>query len=57
VAVIYLDRRLPDGSSGLPGGTAGHRIAPLCGLAPGGVCWDAGCRQPTGALLPRPSTL
>ena len=38
---IWLGRLLPDASSALPGSTAGHRVAPLCGLAPSGV-WPAG---------------
>ena len=41
VVAIWLGRPLPDASSALPGSTAGHRIAPLCGLAPNGV-WPAG---------------
>jgi len=36
-AVIYLGRQLPDASSGLPEGEAGHLNALLFGLAPGGV--------------------
>ncbi len=39
-AVIPLGRRLPDGSSNLPGSSASHAIAPLFGLAPDGV-WRA----------------
>jgi hypothetical protein len=39
-AVIPLGRRLPGGSSNLPGGSASHAIAPLFGLAPDGV-WSA----------------
>ena len=38
---IWLRRPLPADSSTLPGSTAGHRVAPLCGLAPNGV-WPAG---------------
>jgi len=37
-AVIPLGRRLPAGSSDLPGSSASHAIAPLFGLAPDGVC-------------------
>lgn len=36
--VIPLGRRLPGGSSNLPGGDASSAIAPLFGLAPDGVC-------------------
>jgi hypothetical protein len=39
-AIIPLDHRLPDGSSGLPGSSASHALAPLFGLAPDGV-WHA----------------
>ena len=38
VAVIPLGRRLPAGSSNLPGSSASSAIAPLFGLAPDGVC-------------------
>ncbi len=37
VTVIHLGRRLPAGSSNLPGDSAGRAIAPLFGLAPDGV--------------------
>src|SRR5207244_668792 len=37
-ADIPLGPALPPASSGLPGSTAGHRIAPLCALSPGGAC-------------------
>jgi hypothetical protein len=37
-AVIPLGRRLPAGSSNLPGSSASSAIAPLFGLAPDGVC-------------------
>ena len=40
-AVIPLGRRLPDGSSDLPGSSASYAVAPLFGLAPDGV-WRAG---------------
>ena len=36
--VIPLGPASPQGSSNLPGGTAGRGIASLFGLAPGGVC-------------------
>jgi hypothetical protein len=39
-AIIPLGRRLPDGSSDLPGSSASRAIAPLFGLAPDGV-WRA----------------
>ena len=38
VAAIHLGPALPQGSSGQPGGWSGYVIAPLFGLAPGGVC-------------------
>ena len=37
-AAIHLGPPLPEGSSGQPGGWSGCVIAPLFGLAPGGVC-------------------
>jgi len=37
-AAIRLGPASPQGSSNLPGGTAGRGIASLFGLAPGGVC-------------------
>ncbi len=37
VMIIYLGPRLPEVSSNLPGGEAGHLNASLFGLAPGGV--------------------
>src|SRR5207253_9502974 len=37
-ADIPLGPALPPASSELPGSAAGHRIAPLCALAPGGAC-------------------
>ncbi len=46
-AVIQLGRPSPAASCTLPGSTAGHRVAPLFGLAPSGV-WPANmspCRQ------------
>src|SRR2546423_11236533 len=39
---------LPPASSERPGSAAGHRIAPLCALAPGGACRAA--RVATGAV-------
>ena len=47
-ADIPLGPALPPTSSGLPGSAAGHRIAPLCALAPGGACRAA--RVATGAV-------
>ena len=38
VAAIHLGSALPQGSSGQPGGWSGCVVAPLFGLAPGGVC-------------------
>ncbi len=38
VAAIHLVPMLPPGSSGQPGSCPGLVIAPLFGLAPGGVC-------------------
>ena len=38
VAAIHLGPALPHGSSGQPGDWSGCVIAPLFGLAPGGVC-------------------
>ncbi len=35
--IICLEPQLPEASSNLPGGGAGHSIASLFGLAPGGV--------------------
>jgi len=47
-ADIPLGPALPPASSELPGSAAGHRIAPLCALAPGGACPAA--RVATGAV-------
>jgi hypothetical protein len=40
-ADIPLRPALPPASSELPGSTAGHRVAPLCALSPGGACHAA----------------
>ncbi len=55
--VIHLGRVSPRASSDLPGSSAGHTIAPLFGLAPGGVYRAAACCHPRGALLPHLFTL
>src|SRR2546430_2212489 len=47
-ADIPLGPALPPASSERPGSAAGHRIAPLCALAPGGACRAA--RVATGAV-------
>src|SRR5256712_13614459 len=47
-AHIPLGPALPPASSERPGRAAGHRIAPLCALAPGGACRAA--RVATGAV-------
>jgi len=57
VAAIPLGRRLPAGSSGLPGGVCGRAVLPLRGLAPGGVCRAARVAPGAGALLPHRFTL
>ena len=58
VAVIYLGRRLPAASSGLPGARTGRaapcpprRASPLLGLAPGGGCLAARVTPSAGGLL------
>jgi len=61
VAVIYLGRRLPAASSGLPGARTGraapwgrselHPCSPLLGLAPGGGCLAARVTPGAGGLL------
>jgi hypothetical protein len=56
-AAIPLGRRLPAGSSGLPGGVCGRAVLPLSGLAPGGVCRAARVAPGAGALLPHRFTL
>jgi hypothetical protein len=62
VAAIPLGRRLPAGSSGLPGGLGacapvGRTVLPLSDLAPGGVCRAARVAPGAGALLPHRFTL
>jgi hypothetical protein len=54
---IPLGRTSPHASSDLPGSSAGRTIAPLFGLAPGGVYRAAACCHPRGALLPHLFTL
>ena len=56
-AAIPLGRRLPAGSSGLPGGVYGRAVLPLRGLAPGGVCRATRVAPGAGALLPHRFTL
>ena len=56
-AAIPLGRRLPAGSSGLPGGVCGRAVLLLSGLAPGGVCRAARVAPGAGALLPHRFTL
>jgi hypothetical protein len=56
-AIIHLDLPSPAASSNLPESTAGHGIAFLFGLAPGGVYHAAECRHLRGALLPHHFTL
>ncbi len=55
--VIYLRRRLPGASSGLPEGEAGHLIALLFGLAPGGVFQASPVTRTAGGLLHHRFTL
>ena len=57
VAAIHLGRRLPAGSSGLPGGLVGRAALPLLGLAPGGVYRATRVTPGAGALLPHRFTL
>jgi hypothetical protein len=57
VAAIHLGRRLPAGSSGLPGSVCGRAVLSLRGLAPGGVCRAARVAPGAGALLPHRFTL
>ncbi len=54
---IHLGRTSPCASSDLPGSGAGRAIAPLFGLAPGGVYRAAECCHRRGALLPHLFTL
>ena len=56
-AIIHLDLPSPAASSNLPESTAGHGIAFLFGLAPGGVYHAAACYHLRGALLPHHFTL
>ncbi|GEM_PF-1722497 len=54
---IPLGCASPRTSSDLPGGGTGRTMAPLFGLAPGGVCRAAGVATVRGALLPHRFTL
>ena len=56
-AIIHLDLPSPAASSNLPESAAGHGIAFLFGLAPGGVYHAAECYHLRGALLPHHFTL
>ena len=55
--IIHLGLPSPAASSNLPESTAGHGIAFLFGLAPGGVYHAAECCHLRGALLPHHFTL
>jgi len=64
--IIHLRYASPRTSSDLPGSLCGPHVlphprtgplAPLFGLAPGGVCRAAECCHRRGALLPHPFTL
>jgi len=56
--IITLGRQLPAASSDLPGSSGGPPSnAPLCGLAPDGVCRASPVTRGTGELLPRLFTL
>jgi hypothetical protein len=64
--IIHLGYVSPRTSSDLPGSLCGPHVpphpktgllAPLFGLAPGGVCRAAECCHRRGALLPHPFTL
>ena len=56
--IITLGRQLPDASSDRPGSSGGPPSnAPLCGLAPDGVCRASPVTRGTGELLPRLFTL
>ena len=57
VAIIHLRPPSPTACSDLPESAAGHGIAFLFGLAPGGVYLAAACCHPRGALLPHHFTL
>ena len=56
-AIIHLGLLSPASSSNLPEDIAGHDIAFLFGLAPGGVYRATSCYQLRGALLPHHFTL
>jgi len=56
-AIIPLGPSSPTASCDLPESTAGHGIAFLFGLAPGGVYLAAECCHLRGALLPHHFTL
>ncbi len=55
--IIHLGLPSPAASSNLPESAAGHGIAFLFGLAPGGVYHAAACCHLRGALLPHHFTL
>ena len=55
--IIHLGPPSPAASSDLPESAAGHGIAFLLGLAPGGVYLAAACCHLRGALLPHHFTL
>ena len=57
VATIYLGRRSPDASSGLPGTRWRATCWSLLGLAPGGACLAATVTRRAGELLPHRFTL
>ncbi len=56
-AIIHLGPSSPTASCDLPESAAGHDIAFLFGLAPGGVYLAAACCHLRGALLPHHFTL
>ncbi len=56
-AIIHLGPPSPAASCDLPESTAGHGIAFLFGLAPGGVYLATACYHVCGALLPHHFTL
>ena len=57
LAAIPLGPALLQGSSNLPGSSAGHASASLFGLAPDGVCRAVRRYRGRGELLPRRFTL
>lgn len=57
LGVIYLGRRSPDASCGLPELVRGGPPLALFGLAPGGVCRAAAVAGARGGLLPHRFTL